>query len=139
VLSWAFHFSTPIPSLKWFAVGGMLFYIACFAFSLGPIMWLMIAEIYPLRVRGLGSSLATAANWGSNMLVAYTFLSFVETFGASGTFFIYFVISLLGMFFIFYLVPETKSITLEQIESNLQAGLSFRKLGKIDLVAQTEG
>jgi sugar porter (SP) family MFS transporter len=139
VLSWAFHNAATLPTLKWIAVGGMLFYIACFAFSLGPIMWLMIAEIYPLRVRGLGSSLATAANWGSNMLVAYTFLSFVQIFGASGTFFIYFVISLLGMFFIFYLVPETKSITLEQIESNLQAGLSFRKLGKIDLVPQTEG
>jgi sugar porter (SP) family MFS transporter len=137
-LSWAFHFATPLPSLKWIAVTGMLFYIACFAFSLGPIMWLMIAEIYPLRVRGLGSSLATSANWGSNMLVAYTFLSFVETFGASGTFFIYFVISVLGMFFIYYLVPETKSITLEQIESSLQAGRSFRKLGQIDLVP-TEG
>jgi sugar porter (SP) family MFS transporter len=137
-LSWAFHFATPLPSLKWIAVGGMLFYIACFAFSLGPIMWLMIAEIYPLRVRGLGSSLATSANWGSNMLVAYTFLSFVETFGASGTFFIYFVISTLGMFFIYYLVPETKSITLEQIESSLQAGRSFRKLGQVDLIP-TEG
>ena len=138
-LSWAFHYATLLPSLKWIAVGGMLFYIACFAFSLGPIMWLMIAEIYPLRVRGLGSSIATAANWGSNMLVAYTFLSFVEMFGASGTFFIYFVISILGMFFIYYLVPETKSITLEQIESNLQAGLSFRKLGRMDLASQVEG
>ena len=137
-LSWAFHYATPLPSLKWIAVGGMLFYIACFAFSLGPIMWLMIAEIYPLRVRGLGSSLATSANWGSNMLVAYTFLSFVETFGASGTFFIYFVISALGMFFIYYLVPETKSITLEQIESSLQAGMSFRKLGQVQLIP-TEG
>jgi sugar porter (SP) family MFS transporter len=134
ILSWAFHFTTPLPSLKWFAVGGMLLYIACFAFSLGPIMWLMIAEIYPLRVRGLGSSIATAANWGSNMIVAFTFLSFIQILGASGTFFLYFVISMLGMFFIYFLVPETKSITLEQIEQSLQAGLSFRKLGRVDLL-----
>jgi sugar porter (SP) family MFS transporter len=137
-LSWAFHFTTPLPSLKWITVGGMLFYIACFAFSLGPIMWLMIAEIYPLRVRGLGSSLATAANWGSNMLVAYTFLILINQLGASGTFFLYFVISLFGIAFIYFLVPETKSITLEQIEMRLQAGMSFRKLGLSYPIPQTE-
>jgi sugar porter (SP) family MFS transporter len=139
LLSWAFHFTTPMPSLKWFAIFGMLFYIACFAFSLGPIMWLMIAEIYPLKVRGLGSSLATAANWGSNMIVAYTFLTLVNLLGASGTFFLYFVISLFGISFIYFLVPETKSITLEQIEMRLQAGLSFRKLGLNHPMPQTEG
>lgn len=127
-LSWAFH-QTDISAIKWLALGSMLFYIACFAFSLGPIMWVIIAEIYPLKVRGLGSSVATAANWGSNMIVALTFLSLVQLFGASATFFIYFIISLFGLFFIYYLVPETKGITLEQIENNLHAGLSFRKLG----------
>jgi sugar porter (SP) family MFS transporter len=135
-LSWAFHFTTPLPSLKWIAVGSMWFYIACFAFSLGPIMWLMIAEIYPLRVRGLGCSLATAANWGSNMLVAYTFLSFIAYFGASGTFLLYFFISVLGMAFIYWLVPETKSMTLEQIETNLQAGLSYRKIGRVKVATE---
>jgi hypothetical protein len=114
-----------------------LAYIACFAFSLGPIMWLMIAEIYPLKVRGLGSSLATAANWGSNMIVALTFLSLIEFFSARTTFLIYGIISLLSLFFIYYLVPETKGVTLEKIEENLRAGLSFRKLGN-RLVAQTE-
>jgi sugar porter (SP) family MFS transporter len=138
-LSWAFHFTTPLPSLKWIAISSMLVYIACFAFSLGPIMWLMIAEIYPLKVRGLGCSLATAANWGSNMLVAYTFLSFVEILGASGTFFLYFLISIFGIFFIYFLVPETKSVTLEQIENNLQAGLSFRNLGRRNLAIEAEG
>jgi sugar porter (SP) family MFS transporter len=133
VLSWAFHFTTPLPSLKWIAISSMLVYIACFAFSLGPIMWLMIAEIYPLKVRGLGCSLATAANWGSNMLVAYTFLSLIEIVGASGTFLLYAVISMAGIAFIYFLVPETKSVTLEQIEKNLQAGLSFRKLGSKNL------
>ena len=139
LLAWAFHFSTPLPSLKWVTILGMLLYIACFAFSLGPIMWLMIAEIYPLKVRGLGSSLATAANWGSNMIVAYTFLSLVSALGASGAFFLYFVISLFGIAFIYFLVPETKSITLEQIEMRLQAGLSFRKLGLCHTMPQTEG
>jgi len=131
-LSWVFHDAGNSVSMKWMTIVSMLAYIACFAFSLGPIMWLMIAEIYPLRVRGVGCSLATAANWGSNLLVAFTFLSLVEAVGASGTFFIYFLISLLGIVFIFFLVPETKSVTLEQIEASLQAGMSFRKLGKFE-------
>jgi sugar porter (SP) family MFS transporter len=138
-LSWAFHFTTPLPSLKWIAISSMLVYIACFAFSLGPIMWLMIAEIYPLKVRGLGCSLATAANWGSNMLVAYTFLSLIEILGASGTFLLYALISIAGIAFIYFLVPETKSVTLEEIEKNLHAGLSFRNLGNKNLATAEEG
>ncbi|MEO8400644.1 MAG: sugar porter family MFS transporter [Gammaproteobacteria bacterium] len=137
-LSFAFSYPTHSALLKWTAMSSMLLYIACFAFSLGPIMWLMIAEIYPLKVRGLGSSLATAANWGSNMFVAITFLTLIQFFGASGTFFIYSLISLVGIFFIYYLVPETKHVTLEQIEAHLQTGLSFRKLGAMHLVTQTD-
>ena len=92
-------------------------------------MWLMIAEIYPLKVRGLGSSIATCANWGSNMIVALTFLTLVEFLGASGTFFIYFIISIFGLFFVYFIVPETKGVTLERIEANLYARLPPRKLG----------
>lgn len=131
MLSFAFSHPSHSAILKWAAMSSMLFYIACFSFSLGPIMWLMIAEIYPLKVRGLGSSLATAANWGFNMLVALTFLTLIQTLGASGTFLIYCAISLVGMVFIYFFVPETKHITLEQIESHLQSGHSFRKLAAI--------
>ncbi len=120
--------------MKWAALGSMLVFIACFAFSLGPIMWLMIAEIYPLRVRGLGSSLATAANWGSNMLVALTFLSLIEQFGTSNTFFIYGFISFLGILFIWHYVPETRAMTLEQIEAHLETGQALRHLGRLPLI-----
>lgn len=133
ILAIAFH-SPNHSSLKWISLGSMFLYIACFAISLGPIMWLMITEIYPLKVRGVGCSLATAANWGSNMFVALTFLTLVDALGASGAFMSYGVISILGIFFIYYLVPETKHVTLEQIEESLKAGLSYRNLGRIDLI-----
>ena len=108
----------------------MFLYIACFAFSLGPIMWLMIAEIYPLRVRGLGASLATCVNWASNLLVTATFLKLVDWFGARGTFSTYAAMGVLSLIFVYYLVPETKGVSLEEIEENLFAEKPWRKLGK---------
>lgn len=131
-LSIAFVSTEPSQLMRWLSMVGMLTYIGCFAFSLGPIMWLMISEIYPLKVRGLGASLATTVNWASNILVAYSFLTLVELFKLSGTFCIYFAASILGILFVYFLVPETKHVTLEQIEESLRAGLSFRRLGKVD-------
>jgi len=130
LLSFVFSTGDTSDFLKWTAFASMMFYIICFGFSLGPIMWLMIAEIYPLKVRGIGCSLATAANWGSNMLVALTFLSLIKFFGISHTFLIYCTLSILSILFVYFFVPETKSVTLEQIEMNLRAGMHYRKLGK---------
>jgi uncharacterized membrane protein YuzA (DUF378 family) len=92
-------------------------------------MWLMISEIYPLKVRGLGSSVATAANWGSNMIVALTFLTLIECLGPSGTFIVYFLISLIGLWFVYAFVPETRGVSLEQIEDHLYEGKACKQLG----------
>jgi len=113
----------------WIALAAILVYIACFAFSLGPVMWLMIAEIFPVRIRGLGSSLATAVNWGANMIVALTFLTLVESIGASRTFGLYALVGGFSWFFIYLFIPETKGLTLEKIEKNLHKGVPMRDLG----------
>lgn len=125
-----FRMSSEAPSLHWLALLSMVIYIACFAFSLGPIMWLMFSEIYPLKIRGLGASLATCMNWASNLLVTATFLKLVDIIGESGTFSIYMMFSFLSLFFVYFCVPETKGISLEQIEKNLLAGKKWRKLGR---------
>lgn len=108
----------------------MLVYIASFAVSLGPIMWLMISEIYPLKVRGVGASFATCINWASNWIVTVSFLTLVSYFGVSGTFLVYACFSVLSILFVVFFVPETKGITLEKIERNLFAGKSWRELGR---------
>lgn len=116
--------------LRWGSLISMLVFIAGFAISLGPIMWLMISEIFPLKVRGLGSSLATCVNWGSNWLVAITFLSLIDHLGSSGTFLIYAALCVVSIWFVHVLVPETKNVSLEQIEENLYAGKKSRDLGQ---------
>ncbi len=129
-LSLLFRSATGIPpSLEWLGLITMVVYIASFSFSLGPIMWLMIAEIYPLQVRGIGASLATCANWCSNLLVTATFLKMIEWVGARGTFSVYMAFCVLSIAFVYFLVPETKGVSLEEIEENLFAGKPWRELG----------
>jgi SP family galactose:H+ symporter-like MFS transporter len=114
----AFHFKQLSSSIGDIAIGSLVVYVACFAFGLGPIFWLLISEIYPLAVRGAAMSAATVANWGMNLIVAVTFLTLVKLVGHSVTFWIYGVITIGAWFFIYKLVPETKGKTLEQIEAD---------------------
>lgn len=129
LMAWGFH-GQPVSHFKHSVIiVGVLLYIACFAFSLGPVMWLMIAEIYPLRVRGMGASFATCINWLSNGLVAFTFLSIVDTIGTSLTFLAYCLMCIVSIVFVYYLVPETKGVSLERIEANLLEEKKWRHLG----------
>ena len=103
---------------KWLAVGSVVIYIASFAMSLGPICWIMISEIMPLKIRGFAMSAATVANFAFNFIVVLSFLPMLETFGKAPTFMFFGLITILSLFFVYFLVPETKGISLEKIEDN---------------------
>ncbi|MGA7876129.1 MAG: sugar porter family MFS transporter [Desulfoferrobacter sp.] len=100
----------------WIAIACLMVYVGCFAFSLGPIFWLMISEIYPLGVRGRAMSIATVSNWGSNLLITFTFPLLIAAVGNSITFWVYAVLGVVALIFSSILVPETKGRTLEEIE-----------------------
>ena len=102
-------------SLGTIALGSMMVYVGCFAFSLGPIVWLLISEIFPLRVRGMGMSVSTLANWVGNFAVSQFFLTMVEKLGRSGTFWIYASLCIVTILFVRAMVPETKRELLETI------------------------
>jgi sugar porter (SP) family MFS transporter len=114
-LGFVFQFGAHSWALSWLAVGSVMLYVASFAISLGPIFWLLIAEIYPLRVRGVAMGVATMANWAFNLLVALTFLLLVERLGPAYTFWIYALVSVASWIFGYRKVPETKGRTLEEI------------------------
>jgi sugar porter (SP) family MFS transporter len=90
-------------------------FIASFAFSLGPVVWTVINEIYPSRVRGRAVALATAANWGAAFLVSEFFLTIVDAIGTAGAFFLFALASVIGYVWIHRNVPETKGLSLEQV------------------------
>jgi sugar porter (SP) family MFS transporter len=102
-------------SLGTIALGSMMVYVGCYAFSLGPIVWLLISEIFPLRVRGMGMSLSTLANWVGNFAVSQLFLTMVERLGRSATFWIYASLCIVTILFVRAMVPETKRELLEDI------------------------
>lgn len=104
------------PNLKWIAVGSVVVYIACFAFSLGPIGWIIISEIMPLKIRGLAMSICTMANFGFNFLIALTFPVLIEHIGEAYTFWIFGIVGIFSLWFTFRYIPETKGRSLEQIE-----------------------
>ena len=115
-LGYAFHAPMHGGSLATVAVICMMLYVASFAISLGPIFWLLIAEIYPTTVRSSAEGLSATFNWGANLLVSLTFLTLLEAMGASRTFWLYGVFAIGAWIFSYYLVPETKGRTLEEIE-----------------------
>lgn len=115
-LAWAFHSASRTGWLSWLAVVSMMVYVASFAISLGPIFWLLISEIYPLKIRSSTEGLAATFNWGSNLAVTLTFLTLVQRFGASRTFLAYAMFAVAGWIFSYFYVPETKGRTLEEIE-----------------------
>lgn len=133
VLASSFHFAEGLELLKWVCVYSLVLFIAGYAISIGCLFWLLISEIYPLDVRGKAMSLVTSVNWMANFIIALTFLSLLETFGASATFWLYTAFGVLSLVFCYYLIPETKLVSLEQIERNLRGGRKIRELGALNL------
>ncbi|HET9100395.1 MAG TPA: sugar porter family MFS transporter [Acidobacteriaceae bacterium] len=117
VLGFSFLSPTLSNIVAWVAMISLPVYVACFAISLGPVFWLLISEIYPLKIRGRAMSIATVTNWGSNLLVALTFLSLLHSLGRAWTFWLYGVIGIISWIFVYRLVPETKGCTLEEIDA----------------------
>lgn len=122
ILGIAFVLPGLSSSLGLIAVISLMLYVGSFAIGLGPVFWLMISEIYPLRIRGRTMSTATIVNWGTNLLVAITFLSLIQLIGTPGTFWLYSIIGIIAWVFVYFLVPETKGKSLEEIEMQLRAG-----------------
>jgi sugar porter (SP) family MFS transporter len=109
------------------AIGSLMVYVASFAISLGPIFWLLNAEIYPLSVRSKAAGVGTMANWTFNFIVSLTFLLLIEALGKSGAFWFYGAIGILTLIFCWKLVPETKGKHLEEIQAYFQARVDRRK------------
>jgi hypothetical protein len=111
--------SSAIDMNPYFILIGILGFVASFAISIGPVMWVLFSELFPNRLRGLAISFVGLINSGVSFSVQLIFPWELSKFGSSGTFFIYGVFALIGLIFIMRVVPETKGKSLEELESIL--------------------
>lgn len=133
-IGFCFLFNTAFGGgTKYIAILIVWAYCAFFCISLGPLGWLIISEVFPLKVRGIGTSIGSFSNWFFNGLVAFTFFKIVKGFTFPGTdiilnndnlgnpagaFWIYALTGVLGLIWGYYFIPETKGKSLEQIEAH---------------------
>jgi sugar porter (SP) family MFS transporter len=101
------------------AIAGLLVYTGSFAIGLGPVFWLLIAEIYPLRIRGAAMSVAGMANWAANFVVTVSFLTLLNAISGVGVFFLFGFLTLVALAYFWKKVPETKGRSLQEIEREL--------------------
>lgn len=117
------------PEVGWPAIVvlvSMVFYVAFYSSGIGNTAWLS-SEFYPMEVRAMGTMMLTMTCWGSNIIVASTFLTQMENTTPSGAFGFYAAICILGWFSIYFCYPEVKGMTLEDIREIFQDGFGVKR------------
>ena len=97
----------------------IMFFIACFAFSYGPVTWIVISEIFPTRIRGRAMSIGVLALWGANAIIGQVFPWMLEHSGPGGTFWVFAALCVPALLLVWKFLPETKGKSLEEIEHQL--------------------
>jgi sugar porter (SP) family MFS transporter len=110
-------------SLGLIATSCLMFFITCYAFSLGPIAWILVSEVFPLRLRGRGVAASTLSFGTSNFIISLTFLPLLKAAGAPRVFVIYSAFCILTLIFVRFVIPETKGRELESISARPTAAL----------------
>ncbi|KAM8832076.1 solute carrier family 2, facilitated glucose transporter member 12 isoform 1-T2 [Spinachia spinachia] len=105
--------------LKWASLISLLVYVAAFSVSLGPMVYVVLSEIFPMGVRGRAVSVVSAVNWATNLLISMTFLTTTEKIGVANVMFLYAAMSFVLLLFVVFCVPDTRGRTLEEISKEL--------------------
>ncbi|MCP1372640.1 sugar porter family MFS transporter [Dyella lutea] len=124
------HLGIHTHAQQFFTVAMLLIFIVGFAMSAGPLIWTLCSEIQPLKGRDFGIGCSTLTNWVANAIVGWSFLPLLNGIGEARTFWLYAAFNAVFIVFTFWLVPETKGATLEEIERNLMAGKRLREIGR---------
>lgn len=131
LISSAFIFLHDPMQTGWVMFIGTVIFMIFHGIGIGPACFLIPAEIFPARVRGMGMSVSVACNWGANVAIAYLVPIGLHLLGPGNVFFIFFLISVLGWLIFYFYIPETKQVSLEVIEKNILNNVKARELGNL--------
>ena len=114
-------------ALKWVALMLLILFVAAYSISFGPVTWIVLSEIFPRELRGRLFSFATSLNWAINLLISSTFLSFAQASGGLGwPFMLSAIFCSFSVVFVYFVVPETKDKSLEEITAVLNCNLRVK-------------
>ncbi|SPP77295.1 facilitated trehalose transporter Tret1-2 homolog isoform X1 [Drosophila guanche] len=116
--------STQVESLGWLPVASLCIFILMFSIGYGPVPWLMMGELFATDIKGFAGSLAGTTNWLLAFVVTKTFDDLNKGLGNGGTFWLFAGLTVLGVFFVFFAVPETKGKSLNEIQQELAGNSS---------------
>lgn len=109
-----------LESVFWLPLTCLVIYMIFFSCGLGPLAWSIVGEIFPSNIKGIGSGLTVCISFSASFLVLLMFPIVSEAVGMSAPFGMYTVVTIIGLFFIYYKVPETRGMTLAEIQETLR-------------------
>ncbi|KAM8913383.1 solute carrier family 2, facilitated glucose transporter member 10 isoform 1-T4 [Spinachia spinachia] len=105
--------------VKWIILVCMMAVVSAYSVGFGPMTWLLLSEIFPAAIRGRAFAFTNCFNWAANLLVTFTFLDFIDSVGLSGMFLLYGITAVAAGLFFYFVLPETKGKTLEEVDKEL--------------------
>ncbi len=114
------------PLRAWVILALIVGFVASMQSFLNVAVWVWLAEVFPLPMRGVGIGVSQLFGWGMNGVIALVFPSLVAGVGISGVFFIFAIVGVVALIFIATQVPETRGISLEKMEEGVETGLAYR-------------
>ncbi|EDW73091.2 uncharacterized protein Dwil_GK17357 [Drosophila willistoni] len=113
-----------VESITWLPVASLCVFIIMFSIGYGPVPWLMMGELFATDIKGFAGSIAGTTNWVLAFIVTKTFTNLNDSLGAGGTFWLFAGLTVIGVFFVFFAVPETKGKSLNEIQAELAGNRS---------------
>ncbi|KAM8708634.1 hypothetical protein ACLKA7_015580 [Drosophila subpalustris] len=108
-----------VANLGWLPVASLCIFIIMFSIGYGPVPWLMMGELFATDIKGFAGSIAGTTNWVLAFIITKTFKNLTEGLGSGPTFWLFSGLTVVGVFFVFFVVPETKGKSLNEIQQEL--------------------
>lgn len=119
LLMLGFYFQLNLTTVGWLPLLSLTIYMVAFSLGFGPVPWMMVGELFPVETKGNASVIAVMVNWSASFIVTKFFTNLRDAFGTGITFWIFTVIMILATVFAFFVVPETRGKSLQQIQDEL--------------------
>ncbi|KAK3750850.1 hypothetical protein QZH41_007646 [Actinostola sp. cb2023] len=110
------HHTVPASKISWLAILSLMLFNLAFSLAWGPVPWLLMSELFPLKARGIAASISTLFNWSMAFVVTKTYVNFETTLTVPGTYWLYGCVSFVAFLYVLFFLPETKGKSLEEIE-----------------------